>query len=190
MVDLTAARDRLIRAALRQDLYTVWPLPAGAGLLQDSLPADLACNPAELERVLYYLVDRGQVARHGAAAALGRSTGPGLYRLTVAGIDRVEGDPRFGVERARAVRMLRLRCLQALDLGRPRPMGLQLIGLALSTDADLDLGEPSLRRALTYLAECALAAVTGDAWRITAAGIDYLNGDGDQVVGIARPLGW
>lgn len=186
MVDIQAARAKLTRAAVRRALYTVWPRPMGAGLIGEALPEDLACSGVDLSRVMYYLKDRGYVAIVGAVAS-----GTELYRLTVDGIDRVEDDPEFGHERARGARMLRLRCLQALDLGRPQPMGLSLISIALTEDTDLDLSEPSIRRALAYLCDRGLASQSGEtAYRITADGIDYLGGDGEGIQGLARPMGW
>lgn len=186
MVDIQAARGKLTRAAIRRALYSTWPRPMGEGLISESLPEDLACAGVDLARAMYYLRDRGQVALAGAAG-----TGTELYRLTADGIDRVESDHEFGHERARGARMLRLRCLQALDLGRPQPMGLSLISVALAEDTDLDLSEPSLRRAVAYLCERNLASQHSETtYRITADGIDYLAGDGEGIPGLARPMGW
>lgn len=185
MVDIDALRGKARRAAIRRTLYTVYPRPMGAGLIAEALPDDLTAGADELERVLYYLVDKGQVERTGQSGA-----GPALYRLTAAGVERVEAGDDFGAERVRGVRMLRLRVLQALDLGRPQPMGASLISMALAEDTDLDLSEPAIRRALAYLTEAGLARAQGEAWMITAEGIDYLGGDGEGVAGVARPLGW
>lgn len=186
MVDIIAARNKLTRSAIRRALYAVWPRPMGRGLINEALPDDLSCNGPTLERALYYLRDHGHIEVHGRA-----DNGTTLHRLSLAGIARVETDPDFGAERAQALRMLRLRVLQALDLGQPQPMGLGLIGVALTEDADLDLSELSLRRALAYLVGYELAAQAGDsAWRITALGMDYLSGEGAEVSGVARPLVW
>jgi hypothetical protein len=185
MVDIQAARAKLARAAIRRALYSVWPKPMGPGLIAEAIPEDLACTGETLERALYYLRDRGHVETAGALPM-----GGSLYRLSADGVDRVESDADFGADRARGARMLRLRVLQALDLGRPQPMGLSLISIALAEDTDLDLSEPSIRRALAYLADRDLAAPQGEAWRIRGDGIDYLAGDGEGIAGVARPLGW
>jgi hypothetical protein len=182
--DIDAARAKLRREAIRRALYLVWPRPMGPGLLTDALPADLSTGARDLERAVYYLRDRGEIAEDAGADTP-------LWRLTAAGIEAHEAEPDYGDDARRAVRMLRLRVLQALDLGRPQPMGTRLIGLALADDTDLDLSEPSLRRALRYLSERELAAAAGgEAWRITSGGIDYLASEGDAVAGVARPLSW
>jgi ABC-type transport system substrate-binding protein len=186
--DIDFARAKLRRRAIRQALYSVWPKPLGAGLIGDTLPADIAAGADELERALYYLCDRGTIARAGSAA----NGGPALYRLTVEGVDKVESDPAHPVDQARAARMLRLRVLQALSWGGPAPMGVSLISVALAEDTDLDLSEPSIRRALRYLVDRRLVVEDADAglYRIAADGTDYLAGDGDGIAGVARPTGW
>lgn len=187
MVDIDALRTAARRSAIRRALYTAYPRPLGAGLIGEALPDDTAACPEAVERTLFYLLDKGHLARAGQVGG----GGPTLYRLTAAGCEAVESDPDFGSERARGVRMLRLRVLQALDLGRPGPMGPGLISMALAEDADLDLSDPAIRRALAYLAEQGLVRTVGEASHtITAAGIDYLVGDGGQIAGVARPLGW
>jgi hypothetical protein len=185
VIDIADARARLRRAAIRRALYAVWPRPLGPGLICESLPADIAPIGDELGRDLYYLSDRGQVQVIPGGLAP-------LYRLTADGVDRVERDQAHSLDLARAARMLRLRVLQALNWGGPAPMGASLISVALTEDADLDLSEPSIRRAAYYLVERHLAAVDADGllWRITADGVDYLAGDGDGIEGVARPAGW
>ena len=187
MIDIADARARLRRGAIRRALYAVYPRPLGAGLLAEALPADLAAEGDDLPRALYYLTDRGHIRTHGQAAG-----GPELYALTAAGVDKVESAPDHSLDLARTARMLRLRVLQALQWGGPAPMGASLISVALAEDADLDLSEPSIRRALAYLVERGLAsaATEGQLWRITADGIDYLAGDGAGYEGVARPAGW
>jgi hypothetical protein len=186
MVDIETARAQARRGQIRRTLYTVYPRPLGVGLICEDMPADLATTPTELSRPLYYLIDEGQIQHHGAQGHVD------LYRLTAAGCDRVEADAEhFGLDRARIVRMLRLRVLQTLDLSRTQPMGLALLGMGMSEDTDLDLSPTSIKRALAYLCEIGLvAAEPGDVWRITAAGIDYLEGDGKKHPGVADPLDW
>lgn len=184
-MNLERERERLRRQGLLSTLYTAWPLPVGFGLLRASLSGDLPCSAECLERELGYLADRGLVVstpRHPG--------GVSQHRLSAAGVDAVEAGEEWDAGRRRQVRMLRLRVLQALDLGRPHPLGLRLIGLALREDTDLDLTEPSLRRAVAYLAAREMAETQGDLTRITAAGVDYLAGEGDACDGIARPAGW
>lgn len=191
MTDIEIARDRLRQAAIRAALYAAWPRPLGAGLISESLPADLSASASELGRTLYYLCDRGDIQRHGQTSRLGPADRQPLYRLSVAGIDQHEADPQFGTARARAVRLLRLRVLQALEIDRAHPMSTALVSVALASDHDLDLSIPSLRCALTYLVERDLVRQDGeDAYSLSAAGIDYLAGDGDGCPGIARPMGW
>jgi hypothetical protein len=186
MTTIDEARARLRRAAIRQALYTAWPQPMGPGLIAEALPDDLKATPDELGRALYYLCDRSHVTPCGASGPIV------LYRLAPDGVDKVEGDVRADVSRVHAVRMLRLRVLQALSWGGPAPMGISLIGAALSSDTDLDLSERSIKRALAYLVERGLSVVNADSnlWRIHAAGTDYLGGDGPDIPGVARPVGW
>jgi hypothetical protein len=188
-MDIEHARAHHRRAAICTALYTIWPRPMGAGLLVDSLTPDLAAAAGTISRDLAYLTDKGEVEVTGTAAGAGAT----LYRLTAAGVDRVESDEVRDLNAVRAVRLLRLRCLQALSWGGPAPLGLSLISTALAEDTDLDLSEPSLRRALAYLADPArrLACETHPGlYRITAAGTDYLEGSGDGIEGVARPSGW
>lgn len=189
MVDVNTLRAKERRLALLRSLYTVYPRPLSCATLADALSADLRCDRATLERAMHYLGEKGYVADAGAAAA----GGPTLHVLTPAGVERVERDPLFGAPRARAVRMLRLRTLQMLNLGRPDPMGVRLIGLSLASDVDLDVSEPSLRRALAYLAGHRLVREEpGDVWAVTAGGIDLAEGDetAPRVEGVAEPVDW
>lgn len=208
MADIDKARSHLRRAAIRRALYLVWPRPMGLGLIAEALTDDLSGDPEGLCRDLDYLCARGEISADGAVS----HGGPPLYRLTAAGVEAHEAAPDFGPQAARNLRMLRLRVMQALDLGRPQPMGTRLISLSLAEDTDIDLSEPSLRRALRYLAERGLveagtcgrggdgarlftpaAACGADddvTWRITAAGIDYLASDGAAVAGVALPARW
>lgn len=187
MHNLEIERARLRREALLSALYASWPQPLGMGLISASLTDDLRCSPEALERDLDYLQSHGQVDlqqphdEHHATLAL----------LTAGGVDAVEASDRFDTARRRNVRMLRLRVLQALDWGRPQPLGLRLLNRALSQDTDLDTSEPALRRAIAYLLARGMAVSAGqDLARITAAGIDYLAGDGDGIEGVARPVEW
>lgn len=190
--DLLREQGKIRRRNIRQMLYSIYPRPLGAGLLREQLDPDVTCSPAELARELDYLLRKGHIVRDAVSSA--RSVE--IVRLTAAGIESLEGHPRFPPDRRRDVRMLRLRILQVLDLLRPHAAGMELLQTGLNQDADLDTSDPAVRRALHYLAEREMVAPVRDApiaegpWQMTAAGIDYLGGDGDGVEGIARPTGW
>lgn len=187
MSDINALRAAARRASILATLYAVWPRPLGAGMLAESLPADLTGGPEELHRALAYLLDRGCVTPEGQAS--GRAAA--LYRLTADGVDRVEAEPGRDPHAVRAVRMLRLRVLQSLSWGGPAPMGGGLISVSLAEDTDLDLSEPSLRRALAYLVERHLASEPHPGlFRLSADGTDYLAGQGPDLAGVARAQAW
>lgn len=191
MVDIDTLRSKARRAAVLTILYQVYPRALGAGLIYEGLTPDVSGDPDEVRRALAYLVDRHQVTAAGRAS----DGGPPLYRLTVTGVDTVESQPEANLSRVRATRLLRLRILQALDWGGARPMPVSLIAAALAGDTDLDLAEPSIRRALAYLTEHELATdgrAEGhpDLWRILPGGTDYLAGDGEGIEGVARPTVW
>lgn len=191
MVDIDTLRSKARRAAVLFILYQVYPRALGAGLIYEALTPDVTGDPDEVRRALAYLCDRHQVIAAGRAS----DGGPPLYRLTVAGVDAVEALPDADLTRVRALRLLRLRILQALDWGGARPMPVSLIAAALADDTDLDLSEPAVRRALAYLTEHELASdghAEGhpDLWRILPGGTDYLAGEGDGIEGVARPTVW
>lgn len=186
MINLEHERQRLRRQTLLSVLYAAWPVPVGFGLLRAALPEDTPCSNECLARELDYLSGKGWVLSTARAPGGAASQ----HRLTAEGLEEVERGEDWSPDRLRAVRLLRLRVLQALDLGRPHPLGLRLIALALKEDTDLDLTESALRRALAYLVARGLAEAKGDMTRISAQGMDYLSGDGDGAEGIARPPGW
>jgi hypothetical protein len=189
MTDMDHERAKLRREHLLHTLYTAWPNPLGSGLLAADLPEDLKCSGDCLDRGLAYLEGRGLLTREPRA----NGSSVQLHALTATGVDHVESGAEFDTARRRGLRMLRLRVLQALDWGRPQPLGRRLISRALSQDTDLDLTDPSLRRALAYLTAVG-AAESGDGqgelYKITPDGIDYLDGDGDGIEGVARPVEW
>jgi hypothetical protein len=191
MIDVDALRNKSRRTAILHILYQVWPRPLGAGMIAESLTPDVCGDADEVRRALHYLRERclAEPTGHVSAGATA------IYRLTAAGVDAVESDPSADLARTRWHRMLRLRVLQALDWGGLRPMPVALISTALAEDTDLDLSEPSVRRALAYLVERELAADCAadghpDMWRILPDGTDYLAGDGDGIEGVARPQVW
>ena len=190
MTDISALRAAARRAAIRHTLYAVWPRPLGPGLIAESLSADVAANPDELNRALAYLVDRGHLVTGGQTSG---AAPVALFRLTPDGVDKVEADPARDPNSVRTVRMLRLRVLQSLSWGGPAPMGVGLIAVSLTEDTDLDLSEPSIRRALAYLTDPTrhlAAEPQAGLYRITADGTDYLSGEGDGIEGVARPQVW
>ncbi|PCI62034.1 MAG: hypothetical protein COB35_04965 [Gammaproteobacteria bacterium] len=84
----------------------------------------------------------------------------------------------------------RLRVLQTLDLVRPEVASAQLILRSLSEDKDLALTISDIQRALDYLAQRQLInLVDAKSWmaKILPDGIDYLDGHGNNIAGVARP---
>lgn len=186
MNPLDQARARARRAAIRRTLYAAYPQPVGLGLLRAALPDDLAASAEDVADALYYLHDREHVAAAGAATGAAAT----LWRLTADGCLKVEAADDYSPDRANRVRMLRTRVLQALDWSGRAGAGPQLIGTTLREDTDLDLSLHSITRALAYLTERGRAVAEGSVWRITADGLDYLAGEGQDDEGIARPTGW
>lgn len=91
-------------------------------------------------------------------------------------------------------RLKRLRVLQILDQVRPEQISESLVTSALKNDRDLNLDTVDIRKALDYLQQRDLATlckgrINSDPWlaKITADGIDYLDGHGDDIAGVARP---
>lgn len=89
-------------------------------------------------------------------------------------------------------RLRRLRLLQTLSMNRPHPMGDGLIRQALKADIDLAFTQSSIRKGLEYLQGRSLVEFvtqTEDVWvaKITPDGIDYLEGHGADIAGVARP---
>jgi len=89
-------------------------------------------------------------------------------------------------------RLRRLRILQALQMNRPNPMGDGLIGQVLKQDVDLEFTQSSIRKGLEYLEGRGLVTIVSQSderWvvRISADGIDYLDGHGADIPGVARP---
>jgi hypothetical protein len=181
MADIHVARARMQRDAVRAALYIVWPRPLGPQLLTEALPADLAPTRAEVDAAIYHLRDRGLIEEQPGGTAP-------LWRLTRAGIDAHEAQEDGSIDHIRGVRMLRLRCLDGLDAARPQPIGPRLIGHYLNADGDLDRSESAIARALQYLTEAGLAETEPGGWRIPAAGMDYLSGDGPAVLGVAQAV--
>lgn len=186
---LDSARARLRRREVRTLLYAAYPGGLGEGLLSGALSArqDLDPTPEKIRATIDYLVDRAQVT----VDTRGRLQ---IATLTTGGVDAAEAEDGHPVDRVRAHRMLRLRCLQALSYGHPGPpLGLDLLSAFLADDTDLDTSSEALTRALAYLTAAGLAVDVGNGtglWRIHADGVDYLAGDGDGVPGVARPGDW
>lgn len=95
-------------------------------------------------------------------------------------------------------RMKRLRVLQVLDQVRPQSIGHGMILKVLEDEPDLELTSISVKQALDYLEQRNLVVITSKAnpavdgpgpWmaKISADGIDYLDGHGDDIAGVARP---
>ena len=89
-------------------------------------------------------------------------------------------------------RLQRLRVLQTLNLARPSSMGDGLVKSALIDDVDLDFTHASIRNSFDYLEMRGFVEILQkgkDVWvaKITADGVDYLDGLGKDVEGVARP---
>lgn len=89
-------------------------------------------------------------------------------------------------------RLRRLRILQTLQLNRPNAMGDGLIRQVLKSDIDLAFTQSTIRKGLEYLEGRKLVTIEsqdGALWivKISADGIDYLDGLGDDIDGVARP---
>ena len=89
-------------------------------------------------------------------------------------------------------RLQRLRVLQALNLNRPDPLGDGLIKSLLKDDVDLAFTQGNIRNSIDYLEMRQFVKILSrrdDVWTvcITADGVDYLDGLGEDVEGVARP---
>lgn len=98
-------------------------------------------------------------------------------------IDKIEANRK---------RLRRLRVLQTLQYGRPEPMGDGLCNTSLKGEVDLGMTVARIRIIFDYLEQRGLLIIVSrdsNAWiaKITADGVDYLDGMGDDLDGVARP---
>ena len=89
-------------------------------------------------------------------------------------------------------RLQRMRVLQTLYNNRPNTTGDGLLRQALKHDIDLGFTHNSIRKSLDYLEQRKLVEITDrtdQAWmaKITADGIDHIDGIGPDVPGVAKP---
>ncbi len=89
-------------------------------------------------------------------------------------------------------RLRRLRILQVLSQNRPDPIGDGLIHRCLRNDVDLAFMQSNIRNSLDYLAERKLVTITlrtDERWmaKISADGVDFLDGFGPKFEGVAHP---
>lgn len=89
-------------------------------------------------------------------------------------------------------RLRRLRILQVLQQNRPEPVGDGLIGRCLREDIDLGFTQSNIRNNIDYLSERGLVAITlrtPERWiaKISANGVDFLDGLGTKIDGVAHP---
>ncbi|MBW8034206.1 MAG: hypothetical protein FVQ79_00630 [Planctomycetes bacterium] len=89
-------------------------------------------------------------------------------------------------------RLRRLRVLQILYSDRPEMIGEGMIFQLLRQDADLDPTQDGVRRSLDYLEQRGYVQITNKdskIWiaKITADGVDYLEGPDPGVQGMAHP---
>lgn len=88
----------------------------------------------------------------------------------------------------------RLRVLQKINAHDPYPMTEQsLLNGMLQTDSDLKLTKSDLRKALSYLKDKGLVHLQQDAendiWavKVSASGVDFLDGLRPDVIGLLNP---
>lgn len=89
-------------------------------------------------------------------------------------------------------RLRRLRILQVLSQNRPDPIGDGLISRCLRHDVDLNFTQLNIRNSLDYLFERGLVFITlrtAERWmaKISADGVDFLDGIGPKIEGVAHP---
>lgn len=89
-------------------------------------------------------------------------------------------------------RLRRLRILQVLSQNRPDPIGDGLISRCLRHDVDLAFTQTNIRNSLDYLFERKLVTITlrtETRWmaKISADGVDFLDGLGPKIEGVAHP---
>ena len=88
-------------------------------------------------------------------------------------------------------RLRRLRVLQTLYNQRPEYVGEGILLQCLREDADLSPTPDGIRRSLDYLAQRGLVVIEKKQTRwlskITADGVDYLEGDDPGIDGISHP---
>lgn len=88
-------------------------------------------------------------------------------------------------------KLRRLRILQALQLNYPQPITEKLVAQTLSDESDLHLTTITMRQELDYLHELNLIRkeTVDDVWcaKLLPDGVDYLDGLGDDLNGVARP---
>lgn len=168
-------------------LYEAYPRPVGETLLLGALGhlADAPITLETLHRDLEYLKGHGRLR-------VTIKDGVWLARLTPTGIDWIESETRQNRRRIDMLRMLRMRILQALDALRLRSMTEKSIEIYLRDDEDLDPTPERIHAACCYLVDLGMAAWTQEAeigiLRITSVGVDYLEGSGDNRIGIKRML--
>lgn len=183
--------DNLIReerALILRALYEIYPSPLGESLLMDDIgqKQQVKVSVENMHRALDYLRGHGRIAIvHRDDVWIARITPVGIAYLETAEMGQHDAI-RIG-----KIHMLRLRVLQALQSLPMRAMPESMIGKYLRDDTDLDLTENSIHRACAYLCDTGRANWVGSPdsgmLRITSMGIDFLEGDGDDDLGMKRP---
>lgn len=180
------AQTRETRAVMLKALYQTYPAPMGESLLLDAVAHTGGTRvPLDsLRQGLKYLEGHGRIQ-------LAERQDVWLARIIPSGVDFVESDVHFPALEAARRRLLRLRVLQALNALPLRAVHENLVRKYLRDDADLDIGEASIHRALSYLVDVGMAEwqYTADdrVARIASSGIDYLEGEGTDCLGVKRP---
>lgn len=175
----------LRREVVLQALYDCYPDERGILLILGGIDRpDLNLNHETVRQALQYETDRRHIAS--------RQTGQGILmaRLLPDGVDVVEALPAFNPLQRDRLRMLRLRLLSAMNALPTDWLSERLIRAYLREDLDLDLTHPNIPRAQSYLAQRGMIEMDSarQLARILPDGIDYLNGAGQTLVGIARPV--
>lgn len=185
MSTLATAEAREVRAEILRVLYLAYPKPLGETLLSEMLSQGLG------KRVGLELIHQAvsYLEGHGRTAITAREDF-WLAKITPAGIDFYESEPTYSAVEAAKHRLLRLRVLQALNVLALRAVHEKLILKYLHDDVDLDNSPPMIHRSLTYLVDVGFAdwqaGPDSEIARITSHGIDYLEGAGDDILGVKR----
>ena len=171
---------RRFRLAVLAVLHRRYPEPLSESLILEGLRdrPELSPDRRALLMTLPYLEDAGLIRTW--------QRNEWLAVIAPNGIDELESSD---TDRAAQNRRLRMRVLQALSWNNFRPLPESAIPDVLAEDADLDLSLPAVHAALAYLCDRGLAAWDGKGIaKIRAPGQDYLEHQGPEIAGVARPV--
>ena len=175
-------RDRLRRNHILELLYQRYPYPSSDETLTETLRdrPDLAATRNNIRSDLDYFLDRGWVMLAGDEHIQ-------MTTLTANGVDVVELTESYR-EIAQQNRLLRLRALMVLAYAGHQPVSEALLVAPLKRERDLDVTSDSVHRALCYLSQRGLCRqLDRQLVKISADGVDYLDGYSEDRAGVARP---